>query len=224
MPTLLLTGASGEIGAAIAEKFRQHHYHIVEPTRQEMDLANSTSITHFMQHLQEPIAAFIHCAGFNKPKPIGELKHADIEKTLQINALAFYDIACHLLDTFKATKAGYILGVSSLYGSFSRKNRLAYAASKHALNGMIKTMALELGAYNVMVNGVAPGFVDTQMTRKNNTDEVIEGFKRKIPLGRLATAEDIAKVCYFLCSKENQYIHGEIITVDGGYSQGGFQE
>ncbi|MFX8339388.1 SDR family oxidoreductase, partial [Acinetobacter baumannii] len=85
-------------------------------------------------------------------------------------------------------QSGCILGVSSIYGDFSRKNRLAYAASKHALNAMIKTMALELGGDNIRVNGIAPGFVDTQLTRKNNDQATIDGFKRKIPLGRLANA------------------------------------
>lgn len=224
MKTLLLTGGNGEIGRAIADKFTQEKICVIAPSRQEMDLESKSSIHTYMKGLDSPIDIFIHCAGFNTPKPAGELSTADVEKTFQINTFSFYDIISHLLPEFKKRKSGYILGISSIYGFYSRKNRLAYSASKHALNAMIKTLALELGAYNVLVNGVAPGFVDTKMTSKNNDAATIAGFKRKIPLGELALPAQIAKVCYFLCSEENAYINGEIVKVDGGYSQGGFQE
>lgn len=224
MKTLLLTGSTGEIGHAILNKFQQNGYDVIAPNRDQMNLADKSSITAFMEQLQKPMNAFIHCAGFNSPKAIGDLTHEDVEKTMQINTFAFYDIICHLLPQFKQQKNGTILGISSLYGSFSRKKRLAYAASKHALNGMIKTMALELGEYQIKVNGVAPGFIDTKMTHKNNSPEIIDGFKRKIPMGKLGLPNDIANLCYFLCSDENRYINGEILTIDGGYSAGGFQE
>lgn len=224
MKTVLLTGGNGEIGAAIAEKFRCHDYNVITPTRMEMNLADEKSIIAYMQKLEKSIDVFIHCAGFNTPKIAGELTHDDIYQTMQINTFSFYDIIYHLLPQFKQKKGAYILGVSSIYGTFSRKKRLAYSASKHALNGMIKTLALELGEYNIKVNGVAPGFVDTKMTKKNNSPEIIDGFKRKIPLGDLALTSDIANACYFLCSSENGYINGEILTIDGGYGVGGFQE
>lgn len=224
MQTLLLTGGTGDIGKAIAENFAKKGYHVIAPTRHELNLLEENSIDSFIKRLTDPIDAFIHCAGFNVPKPVGELSLDDVKMTFQINTLAFYQLVNQLLPTFKQRKTGAILGISSIYGSFTRKNRLAYSASKHALNAMIKTLALELGAYNIRVNGVAPGFVDTRMTRQNNNEETIQSFIRKIPLGNLAQPEDIANVCYFLCSNENTYIQGEIITVDGGYSKGGFQE
>lgn len=224
MPTLFLTGGSGEIGSAIIKKFASQHFEIIAPSHQELDLSNNTKIENFMKNLGAPIHVFVHCAGFNTPKPAGTLSQQELETTMQINSLSFYQIIFHLLNHFKQLNHGHILGISSLYGEFSRKNRLAYAASKHALNGMIKTLALELGSHNIQVNGVAPGFIDTKMTRKNNDAAMIDNFKRKIPLGRLGTPEDIANISYFLCSNENTYINGQIITVDGGYSQGGFQE
>lgn len=222
MPTLLLTGGSGEIGACIAEQFCQNGYQVIAPSRHVLDLSDAANIEAFIATVAR-VDAFIHCAGVNVPKPIGVLSLADIEKTLQINTLAFYQLVSGLLPGFRQQKHGAIIGVSSIYGAFSRKQRLAYAASKHALNAMIKTMALELGGDNICVNGVAPGFVDTRMTHANNSAETIEGLCRRIPLGRLAKPEDIAKVCLFL-AVDNTYINGEMITVDGGYSQGGFQE
>jgi 3-oxoacyl-[acyl-carrier protein] reductase len=95
--------------------------------------------------------------------------------------------------------------------------------SKHALTGLIQTMALEFAAYDVKVNALSPGFVETAMTRKNNTEEIIDGFIKKIPLGKLAVTEDIANAAYYLCSPQNTYITGQNIIVDGGILAGGFE-
>ena len=223
MKTVLLTGATGDIGEAILAKFTAEKYNVIAPTRQTLDLECMNSLNEFITHISPSIDVYVHCAGFNQPKSVYELTEADIQKTFQINALSFYSISKALAEQFRQKKHGAIIGISSLYGHFSRKKRLAYSASKHDLNAMIKTLALELGQYNVKVNGVSPGFVDTKMTRKNNSDSVIEGFKQKIPLGRLALPSEIAEVVYFLASSEN-YIHGQSLIVDGGYSVGGFQE
>lgn len=224
MQTILLTGSTGDIGKAIQQKFADEKYRVIAPARAELDLSSQVSIKAYLKKLSDKVDIFVHCAGFNEPKAIDTLTEADISKTFQINALSFYTISKYLAAHFMDAGQGAIVGVSSLYGDISRRGRLAYSSSKHALNGMIKTLALELGQFNVRVNGVAPGFVDTQMTRKNNDAAVIEGFKRKIPLGRLAATSDIADVVYFLASPQNSYINGQCIVVDGGFSVGGFQE
>ena len=224
MKTVLLTGATGDIGSAIADAFSAQGYHVVAPGRKELDLSSTEAVQAYMSQLTAEIDVFVHCAGINNPKLIDELTEIDISKTFQINTLSFYTMSQFLLKNNQHKKLSSIVGISSIYGSFSRKGRLAYSASKHALNGMIKTMALELGQHNIKVNGVSPGFVETQLTRKNNSDEVINQFKRKIPLGRLASTQDIANVVYFLCSPQNNYINGQCLIVDGGYSIGGFQE
>lgn len=123
----------------------------------------------------------------------------------------------------KEKRQGHILAISSLYGTISRRGRLAYAASKHALNGIVKTLACELGEYNILVNSLSPGFVDTVMTRKNNSKEQIDAITGKIPLGRLADVNDIANIAYFLCSSENSYITGQNIIADGGFMAEGGQ-
>ena len=224
MKTLLLTGGTGEIGSAILEKFKSEQYHVIAPSRQALNLEIPAHIQHFLTNLTHQIDAFVHCAGFNHPKRFDDITDHDIHSTLQINTLSFYSMSQYLIKHQRFTKPGAILAISSIYGEFARKGRFSYAASKHALNGMVKTLALELGPSNIKVNAVSPGFVDTIMTRKNNSAEIIEDFKKKIPLGNLARTEDIAEIVYFLCSDKNRYINGQCIIADGGYSIGGFQE
>jgi len=224
MKSVLLTGATGGIGEAISAVFQSHGYQVIAPTRSVMDLNSPASVHAYLESLSPDIDVFVHCAGINDPKVLDDLTEADIQRTFQVNTMSFYSICKFLSKGFKKRKSGHILGVSSIYGELSRKGRLAYAASKHALNGMVKTLAIEMGEYNVKVNGIAPGFIDTQLTRKNNSLEVIEGFKRKIPLARLGSPAEIAEVVYFLCSPRNNYINGQCIIADGGYSVGGFQE
>lgn len=221
--TVFLTGATGEIGQAIYQKFLENGYHIIAPTRTEMNLESSEQIELFLESIKNPVDVFIHCAGFNEPKTIANIGKEDIQKTMQINSFSFYDMSHYLVKNKKMSEHGHILGVSSIYGFLARPGRFSYSASKHCLNGMIKTLALELGSLNIKVNTIAPGFVDTKMTSKNNSPEKIALFKQKIPLARLASTTDIANVAYFLCSPENQYLTGQEIIVDGGYSIGGFE-
>lgn len=224
MKTLFMTGATGAIGAAIQAKFIAQQYTVIAPTRAELDLADSESVARYLQNFKHPLDVFIHCAGFNEPKPIHDISMDDFSKTMQINAVSYYQMTQSLLQQQALNQGGHILGLSSIYGAISRKGRFSYAASKHCLNGMTKTLALELGHLDIKVNTIAPGFVDTPLTRKNNSPEKIEEFKKKIPLARLATAADIAEVAYFLCSPQNQFITGQEIIVDGGYTIGGFEQ
>jgi len=224
MNKLLLTGGAGNIGQAIAKKFINNGVEVLLPDIEEMDLLSMESIDSYMQDKVQDISIFIHCAGINFPKPIENILFEDLYKTMQINAFSFFRIVQLLSENFQRRKNGHILGISSIYGSFARKGRLSYSASKHCLSGMVKTLALEFGAYNVKCNTLSPGFVDTEMTRRNNDDKTIKSFENKVPLGRLAQVENIADVAYFLCSEQNKYINGQDIVADGGYTIGGFQE
>lgn len=223
MRTLLITGGNGEIGRAIIHKFKEN-YRLLCPTRSEMDLQNMNSVDVYLAKLKTDIDIFIHCAGFNEPKSVSTILMEDLKKTLNINAISFYKIVNYLIKYAILKKNGYILAVSSIYGFLSRKNRFSYSSAKHCLNGMVRTLAIELGEQNIKVNALSPGFVDTKMTRANNSQEKIKSFMEKIPLGRLANSEDIAEVAYFMCSRENRYITGQQIIVDGGYTIGGFEQ
>ena len=118
----------------------------------------------------------------------------------------------------KNQKWGRIVFISSLYGIVSRERRIAYSSSKNALNGLCKSLAIELGEDNILVNCVAPGYVMTDMTRKNLSEEEINAITNNIPTRRFQTTEDIANITAFLCSDLNQSITGQLIAVDGGFT------
>ena len=223
MKKLFLTGASGDIGTAVKKKFEENNFQVIAPGRDELDLENISAISGYFRQNKHEADAVIHCAGFNNPKMSDLLTIEDIEKTARINYISFVEMVRRLVPPMKAKKKGHILAISSLYGSISRSGRLAYTASKHALNGVVKTLSCELGEYNILVNALSPGFVDTKMTRKNNTPEKIAVLKNKIPVKRLAAPEDIANTAFYLCSRENSYISGQDIIVDGGFMAEGGQ-
>lgn len=224
MPAVFLTGGRGDIGAAIYKKFIQSGYDVIAPTSDELNLADSKAIESFFSNEAQIYDVLIHCAGVNNPKPFLELSEHDMLHTASVNSLSFFHLVQKIAPTMIKKKKGHILAISSLYGSIARKGRLAYVASKHALNGSVKTLACELAESNILVNTLSPGFVDTALTRKNNSCSRIHDIEAKIPTKRMAKPEEIANTAYFLCSKENTYITGQDIIVDGGFMAAGGQE
>lgn len=217
-----LTGANGDIGMAIKLKLEKMGYFVCAPTRQELDLSKIKIIDNYFQENGVDFDVVIHCAGYNNPKNIEEVSLEDYSLMQDVNVTSFYRIMQNLSPSLKKKNLGYVLGISSLFGSISRDRRSAYAMSKHAMNGFIQTLAIEFGQFNILANSLSPGFVNTKMTKKNNSLEQIKVLESEIPLARLADPQDIAEVAYFLCSKNNRYISGQNIVVDGGFMAGGF--
>ena len=223
MKTLFLLGGGGGIGSAIKDKFIKEGYSVVAPSSKELDLNDIQAVAAYFKNNPAEYDVFIHCAGRNNPALIEEQTTEEALKTFNINCLSMFEVAKHLLPYFKKAGGGHILGVSSLYGVVSRKGRSAYAMSKHAMVGLVQTMAQEFAPYNVKVNALAPGFIKTHLTVKNNPKEVLDSLVQKIPLGRLGEPSDMAGIAYFLCSAENTYITGQNIIADGGILAGGFE-
>jgi 3-oxoacyl-[acyl-carrier protein] reductase len=113
---------------------------------------------------------------------------------------------------------GRIVNLSSVYALVSRPKRSMYTTTKAALNGLTRASAVELAYGNVLVNAVCPGFVDTDLTRQNNSPEDIARLCGTVPLGRLASPDEIATLVYFLGSRENSYVTGQTIVIDGGFT------
>ena len=113
---------------------------------------------------------------------------------------------------------GRIVNISSVWSAVAKPGRVAYAASKSGLDAVTRTTAVEFAKYNVLVNSIAPGFVNTELTKKNNSQTQLEQIKQQIPLGRLAETSEIAEFAAFLASERNTFITGQTILMDGGYT------
>ena len=120
-------------------------------------------------------------------------------------------------EKMKKQKSGKIINIASIFGVVSKENRAAYSSTKWGLIGFTKAVALDLASFNVQVNAVSPGFVNTDLTRRILGPENLKQLVKTIPQGRLAQPEEIAKVVLFLCSNQNTYITGQNIVVDGGF-------
>ena len=118
----------------------------------------------------------------------------------------------------KKRKFGRIVNITSIFGVVSRAERSAYSASKFALAGLTRALALETARDNVLVNALAPGFVDTDLTRQILGEKGIEEMAARIPMRRFAKSEEIARYVFFLASEQNSYMTGQTIIADGGFT------
>ncbi len=212
-----VTGGSRGIGRSICEVLEAEGAKVIAPSRSELDLSDSESIRNYISNNETKCDIFIHSAGINELAGINDINEEIIHRVFQVN----YTSALMLIKAFagymKDNKWGRILLVSSLYSIVSREERIAYSSSKNALNGLCKTLALELAPFNILINEVAPGYVMTDMTRKNLSDEDIVEISKKIPTGRFQESEEIANAAAFLCSDKNRSITGQNLAVDGGF-------
>lgn len=213
----LVTGASRGIGAAIAEVLARDGAQVITPSRAEMDLAVPESIERYVRTIEGPIDILVNNAGINFLGGIVELDSATLNATLQINLVAPLQLTRLVAERMRANRYGRIVNLSSIWSIVSKERRMAYAASKSAINGVTRTLALELGPHGILVNAIAPGYVNTELTRQNNSAEQIQVISDTIPLQRLAEPAEIAEMVAFLCSGKNSYMTGQVLVVDGGY-------
>ncbi len=216
--TALITGGSRGIGLAIGKRLRADGVRVIAPTRTEMDLLSDASIDAYVRSLKQPVDILINNAGINIIASLAEIADPDLQETIQIDLLAPLRLAKALAPPMMERRYGRIVNISSIWAVVTKPGRLMYSTAKAGLGGMTRTLAVELAPYNVLVNALAPGFVNTELTRRNNTEAEIEAIGKTIPTGRLAEPEEIAEVAAFLASDRNSYVTGQLIMVDGGYT------
>ncbi len=214
--TVLVTGGSGDIGKCIIDIFKSNGFSIDSPSRNELNLSNPDS---FLQN-EFNYDIVINCAGVNDVKKISEITSTDFNNlinTMNINFFSPYNILNLCLPHMVKYKYGRIVNIGSIWEKFTKEGRSSYSISKSALHSLTKSIAVEYGKYGILCNTVSPGFIDTKLTRKNNTDIDIEKITESIPIGRLGKPEEVANVVYQLCIG-NTFITGQNIFIDGGYS------
>jgi 3-oxoacyl-[acyl-carrier protein] reductase len=214
--TALITGSTGGIGNSLVSSLKEN-LNVISPTRKELDLSSNSSISDYISSLDVPIDIIVNCAGIHKAGNCEDLTIHDFQNILQINLIAPFQIISGLVKGMKERKYGRILNISSIWSIVSKEKRSIYSASKSGLDGLTRTLALELAPFNILVNSVAPGYVNTDMIHQYNSKKELEKIKQIIPLNRFAEPNEIAELAKFLSSEKNSYITGQIIPIDGGY-------
>ena len=214
---VLITGAGRGIGKAIADCYSAHGHEVLAPTRKELDLSSIDAVRAFIDSGMADIDVLINNAGENKIDPLERLDLEDWQRVLSVNLTAPMLLLQAAARGMTARNWGRIVNISSCYSIVSRAGRAPYSTSKAGINALTRSAAIEYAPHNVLVNALCPGFVETDLTRRNNSPEQIAALCSQVPLGRLAKPEEIAQYVYFLGSDENTYITGQMAIIDGGF-------
>ena len=214
----LITGASRGIGKSIKEVLSKDGIEIISPNRNELDLSSSESIDKFLSQTSADIDIIINNAGILKVGEHNEFSSDDFHEILQVNVVAPFKIISGFVEKMKTHSFGRIVNISSVWGQKSKKGRTLYSSSKAALDALTRSLAIEFASHNILINSVAPGYIETDMLKQCNTEEELSIIRDTIPMERFGKKIEIAKLVKFLSSEDNSYITGQVFTIDGGYT------
>lgn len=161
------------------------------------------------------IDILVNNAGITKDALLLRMSEEDFDKVIQTNLKSVFSMTKAVQSYMIKQREGSIVNISSVVGVQGNAGQANYAASKAGILGFTKSVAIELGSRGVRCNAIAPGFIETEMTQELKA-EVVEQWKKAIPLKRAGSVQDVAKACLFLSSNLSQYITGQTLRVDGG--------
>ena len=235
----LVTGASRGIGAGIAKLFGESGSYIIgTATTQEgadaitqrvnngvskgegvvLDVSNSEDVNRIIKEIKERDllpSILINNAGISLESLLMRIKDDDWKKIIDTNLSSAFYLCKAAVSGMMKNRKGRIINIGSVVGSIGAIGNAHYSASKAALLGFTKSLALEVGSRGITVNNIAPGYITTDMT-KDIKSELSEALMNKIPMNRFGSPEDVAKVALFLASESGYYITGQTIHVNGG--------
>ena len=236
----LITGATRGIGKEIAMELARNGFDIAANCRKisdnlnelkkeiesnnvrcefvEADVANFEQCENMVKQTIEKfgrIDVLVNNAGITKDGLIMRMKKEDFEAVIDVNLTGTFNVTRNVIPYMIKQKSGRIINLSSVVGVAGNAGQTNYSASKAGVIGFTKSLAKEVASRNILVNAVAPGFIDTDMT-KVLSDSVKEGINAQIPLKRMGLPKEVAKVVKFLSSEDSSYITGQVINIDGG--------
>lgn len=223
-PKVLLFGAGGALGAAIASHFLREGFTLftVGTTRfsgavdhLQLDYGETCSASTFSSLPR--LDAVVWAQGLNCSDTVESFESAALQRLLQGNVVFIASSLQALLTAGKLEDGSRLAVVSSIWQLESRPGKFSYTLSKAALQGLVKSCALDLGKRGILINAVLPGVVDTPMTRTHLSAEQITAITSQSALGRLPEPVDIASAVAFLVSSANRAITGQFLTVDAGF-------
>jgi 3-oxoacyl-[acyl-carrier protein] reductase len=226
----LVTGASRGIGQAIAAQLIKDGAKVVGTSTSEAgaskvpgigmvldvrDSAQSDSLLNQIEKEHGAIAILVNNAGITRDNLALRMKDAEFDEVIDINLRAVFRLSRAVMRGMMKARWGRIINITSVVGASGNPGQANYAAAKAAVAGMTRSLARELGSRNITVNCVAPGFIDTDMTRALS-DESRKALLGQIPLGRLGTPQDVAAAVAYLASPAGGYVTGAVLHVNGG--------
>ena len=219
-PTAIVTGGSKGIGLAITNLLRENNWNVRSLSSHDFDLRNPNDFSEWVKVSDPPVPNLIVCnAGINNPKSIKEQSEIEFQEINQTNFLSNMALIKHFVPKMIQNNVeGKVIFISSAFASRSKFGRSAYSASKAAMESFIRSCAIEYANDGILFNSIAPGFIETNLTRENNTSEEINEISKRIPLQRLGTPDEVATLVMYLGGSQNSYITGQTINIDGGFS------
>ena len=237
---VIITGGSRGIGKGIAEKFAQNGANIaftcIEMSDESIELSKNleklgvkakayvSDAADFeaAQKLADDVIndfgsidVLVNNAGITKDNLLMRMNEEDFDKVMKVNMNSVFNNTKAVLRPMLKQRSGSIINLSSVVGVKGNPGQSNYSASKAAIIGFTKSIALELGSRNIRCNAIAPGFIETEMTKALNDDQVNE-WADNIPLKRTGQVDDIANTSLFLASDMSAYVTGQVINVCGG--------
>ena len=227
-----VSGGSKGIGLASAYKLKEDGFFVVIGSRTDpsltdfpwvhLDVASTSSVKAAVSKVLEeygPISVLVSSAGVLNDKLLVRMSDEDLTSVIDTNLLGSIRLAREVTPSMMRNRYGRIIFISSIAAFYGAPGQVNYSASKAGLIGAARSLAREVGARNITVNVIAPGFVHSDMT-SHLSEDYVNAIKSQVPLKKLADPSDIAPVVSFLASSDGSYITGAIIPVDGGLAMG----
>lgn len=230
---VFVTGASRGIGHAIAQAFRAEGARVIgtrtgegnenEDVCHEMisadfaDIGQLKACADYVRHAEFDV--LVNNAGINRIAPFVEIDPADFLLIQQVNVFAPFLLCQAAIPAMERKGWGRIVNISSIWGKIGKVYRASYGASKFGLDGLTLALASEHSADGILANCVAPGFIDTELTRRVLGAEGMQSLVSGVPIHRLGQAKEVARLVLWLASEENTYLTGQNIAIDGGFSR-----